>query len=145
MQLEDMENARPPVPGVRDRLLAAAVLVLASVAVRLVPFRTLTKSAEWGGAEVEPGRLEWEVACRAALAVESASRRIPWRTVCIQEAFALHWILRWQSFPSFLHFGISPGEDRLSAHVWVSVAGKILIGEASAESHAQVATFPSRD
>lgn len=143
MQLEEMVIVRSPAPAVIDRLIAATVLVLASAAVRLLPFRTLAKSAEWGRANAEPAVPDWNAARRTARAVESASRHIPWRTVCIQEAFALHWILRWRSLPSFLHFGISPGEDRLSAHVWVSLAGKILIGEESAGSHVQVATFPS--
>ena len=145
MQLEEMGIARPPALGVIDRLVAANVLVLASAAVRLLPFSTLAKSAEWGSTKAEPAVLDWDAARRAARAVESASRHIPWRTVCIEEAFALHWILRWRSLPSFLHYGISPGEDRLSAHVWVSLAGEILIGEASAGSHIQVATFPSRE
>lgn len=139
-----MGNARLTAPGIIDRLIAAAVLALASVAIRFTPFRVLMKSAEWGRVHDEPGRVDWIAASRLASAVESASRRLPWRTVCFQKALALQWLLRWRGIPSVLHFGISQGEERLSAHVWVSLEGTILIGEASADSHAEVATFPGR-
>jgi hypothetical protein len=32
----------------------------------------------------------------------------------------------------------------VTAHVWVSLDGRILIGEEEAERHASVATFPGR-
>lgn len=140
-----MGKVRLPVPGIFDRVTAAAFLTLASVAVRLLPFRALARSAEWGRAQDVRGELDWFVARRMARAVASASRHLPWRTVCIQEALALHWLMRLRSLPSLLHFGISTGKDQLSAHVWVSLEGKILMGEESADSHAQVATFPSRE
>lgn len=143
MQLCGMGNSRLSVVDVVDRLIAAAVLTLASVAVRLLPFRVLAKSAEWGGADGAPREVDWNSAKRMTRAVESASRRLPWRTVCIHEALALHWLLRWRAQPSLLHFGLSPGDGQLSAHVWVSLDGKILIGEGSAASHVQVAIFPS--
>lgn len=129
------------VSAVVDRLVAAVFLTLASVAVRTLSFRLLARSAEWGRAgAIGDGRLN--DAERMARAVESASRKLPWRTVCIQEALALHWLLRWRGIPSLLHFGIKPEGERLSAHVWVSLHGRIVIGEGSAGSHAQVAIFP---
>lgn len=63
----------------------------------------------------------------------------------MQEALALQWLLRRRGVPSLLHYGIDPVGAELSAHVWVSLQGEILIGEKASFSHAQVATFPSQE
>lgn len=76
-------------------------------------------------------------------AVERASRKIPWRTVCFHQGLATHWMLRARRIPSQLHYGIRTGEDRLAAHVWVSVDDAIVIGGEEAAQHACVATFPA--
>lgn len=127
--------------GIGDRLTAAVMLIMATLAVGLLPFHMLIRTAGTGTASPRRDPAHWK-AEMAARAVESMSRRMPWRTVCIHEGLALHWMLRRRAIPSVLHFGVDPGNDRLSAHVWVSLDGKILIGEAAAGRHAQVATFP---
>jgi hypothetical protein len=127
------------------RLRAVIALVLASAAVSLLPFRLLAKSAECGGAKAGRNNSDRAAAPRIALAVESASRLLPWRTMCIQKSVALQWMLRLGGYPSLLHFGICQEDDRLSAHIWVSLDGIILIGEETVGRHAQVATFPVAD
>jgi hypothetical protein len=127
------------------RLRAVIALVLASAAVSLLPFRFLAKSAAFGGAKAGRNNSDRAAATRIALAVESASRQLPWRTMCIQKSMALQWMLRLGGFPSLLHFGIGPDNDGLSAHLWVSLDGDILIGEEAVARHAQVATFPGAD
>lgn len=121
---------------------AAACLSLAgaSLAVRLLPFRTLVRTMGWSRAARggPPGRAdEIMVAMRRAVA------RAPWRTACFDQGLAAHWLLRWRGVPSILHYGIDPGDGELSAHVWVSVEGRILIGEEEAGRHTQVASFPA--
>lgn len=77
-----------------------------------------------------------------AQAVERASRRLPVRTVCFHEGLAAQWMLRRRGAHSFLHYGIKQANDRLSAHVWVTLNGRIIVGEAASADHACVATFP---
>lgn len=114
---------------------AAAALTLASIAVRLWPFRWIVRSAGFGGGEVpvDPATI--------GLAVGRASRRLPWRTVCFQQGLAAHWMLRRRGAPSRLHYGLR-SEEGLSAHVWVTLEGHPVVGEEDSDPHACVATFP---
>lgn len=120
---------------------ATAALIAASAAIKLLPFRVLVRTMGVGG------RRGGLVTKRDAVAelrrgVERASRRLPWRTLCFQQGLALHWLLRRRGARSRLHYGLRRGADRLSAHVWVSLDGEILIGEEAEDPHVCVATFP---
>lgn len=117
---------------------AVAMLVAASLAIRLMPFRALAKRLERyrgtaaAGADVE----------RARWAVRAAAPFLPWRTLCFEQGLALHLMLRRRGVPSRLHYGVGRGEKDLSAHVWVSLGGEIIAGEEEAARHACLVTFP---
>jgi hypothetical protein len=132
-------------PSAGDLLLLAeglATLVGASVAIRLLPFRRLAAAASRGAASPGPApedarlrKLRW--------AVEAWGRRVPWRAVCFQRGLAFHIMLRRRGIDSRLHYGVSPvGEVGLSAHVWISVAGRTWLGGEEAPRFALLATFP---
>jgi hypothetical protein len=76
------------------------------------------------------------------LAVDRASRFIPWRIVCFPEGLAAHWMLRRRGVPSFVHYGLRNAKPGLTAHVWVSVDGQIVTGEETTDMHSCVAVFP---
>jgi hypothetical protein len=124
------------------RIAALASITLASLAVRLLPFHWLARSAVWGRGDRRVDANDTLQAAELARIVLSASRRAPWRVVCLQEGLALQWLLRLRGFPSLFHFGIGSGDEGLSAHVWVSLNGQILIGADEAGAHARVASFP---
>jgi hypothetical protein len=129
------------------RLLAEALpaLVLASLAVKLAPFRRV---AAWaGGRGGDGGALMDEATMRKARwAVEAWARRVPWRAVCFQKGLALHWMLRRRGVASALHYGVAKDEGAgLKAHVWVSVAGRPVIGGEGADGFACLATFPPQE
>ncbi len=120
---------------------AAASLTLASMAIRWLPFerlvRTMGKGPPLAGTQKAT---ELEAVRRA---VQRASARLPWRTVCFQEGLAAHWLLRRRGIDSRLHYGIRPEGDRLSAHVWVEADGAVVIGEEErGQPHVRVAIFP---
>ena len=121
---------------------ACAVLAFASAAIRLLPFRMLVRTMEWGRASRED-QAEM-IAEHVATAVRRAAARLPWRTACFDRGLAAHWMMRWSGVPSILHYGIDPRDEELSAHVWVSLGGRILIGEEEAGRHAEVTSFPMR-
>lgn len=118
---------------------AAVALTLASLAVRLLPFRWLVRTM----GRQDPVRRDVFSDTRSVRrAVQRASRRLPWPTVCIQQGLAAHWMLRRRGMPARLHYGIRNGVERLSAHVWVTVEGAAVVGEEDDDPHTPVVIFP---
>lgn len=118
---------------------AVATLTAASLAIRLLPFRTLVGTFGGGGRPASTGAAS---AAEVRLAVKRASARIPWKTMCFQEGVAAQWMLRRRGKRSVLHYGLRPGPDDLSAHVWISLDGVPVIGEEERDPHVEVAQFP---
>jgi len=121
---------------------AAAALCMAKLVVALAPFRIIASLASWEGAKASPIGDAGKVVDSVILAVNRASRRLPMRCVCIHEGLATQLMLRRRGLPSLFHYGVWQADNRLAAHVWVSLNGTIVIGEAEAGRHATVATFP---
>jgi hypothetical protein len=125
------------------RLLFEALpaLILASAAIRLVPFRRLAARASRrprrrGAAdEAFLRKLRW--------AVDAWGERLPWRALCFERGLAVHRMLNRRGIPSVLHYGVArDGESGIAAHVWVTVAGRAVIGGEEAPRFACVARFP---
>lgn len=131
-----------------DKLLlveAAAALIRASLAIRLLPFRTVVEKAGAAPAAGEPdgatcareiGRVTW--------AVDALARRLPWRIVCFQKGLAAHRLLNRRHVHSRLHYGVAQNvEDGVKAHVWVTHAGRPVIGVDEAAGYTCLVTFPA--
>lgn len=131
-----------PSPSEHARALEAAVLLtVASVAIRLLPFRRLVRLMGRAGL-AEPSVATDLRSVRVA--IERATRRLPWRIVCFPQGLATHWMLRRRRVDSRLHYGIRPDGPRLSAHVWIEAQGEVVIGEEEQTAmHRQVAVFPN--
>lgn len=129
-----------------ERLLlaeAVAALAMATLAIRLFPFKSLARLASPGGKGRGNGH-ENRIVDGTVWAIKAATPYLPWRIACFQEGLALHAMLRRRGVASFLHYGVGQSPDRgLTAHVWVSVDGRILIGEDGAGDHACLAIFPT--
>lgn len=128
-------------PKVRRALLPRALgtLVIVSAAVSVLPFRKAIRigsSALSRRVKRSPEDVVW--------AVETASRRLPWRTVCLQQGLAAQHMLRSAGYDAILHYGArhEPESRDLEAHVWVTVNGVPVIGGEEATGFASVATFP---
>ena len=125
----------------RKRLLlrAAAVLTASSTAVAVLPFR---RAIRFGSVQLgSPNASSVE---DLAWAVQAVSRRLPWRTVCIQRGLAVQRMLRAAGIDAILHYGArqSSGNGKLEAHVWVSVHGRTVIGGEEAPQFALLASYP---
>ena len=119
---------------------AVVALALAALMVK-APFRLAVRSMALNrGASRE----DTQEAASIVRAIHRAARRVPWTSVCFDQGLALHWMLRRRGQRSILHYGIQQRDKKLSAHVWVSLGDDILIGEAEADSHTRVATFPAQ-
>jgi len=120
-------------------LRASALLGLASVAVALLPFRVAIRFGSvplGGGGGASADECVW--------AVEAASRRLPWRTLCIEKGLVVQRLLRSHGVNAILHYGARhhPRSGKLEAHVWVTVDGRAVIGGAAAQDFALIATYP---
>lgn len=125
-------------------ILAEAVgaLAVSALAIRLFPFKTLAAAAGSVGQGRE-SKVQAQTVEKTRWAIMATAPYLPWKIVCFQEGLALHSMLRRRGIASFLHYGVGQSPERgLSAHVWVSVDGRIVIGEEGAGSHACLATFP---
>lgn len=142
-----MSLTRPLPLGWRDAPLlveALATLALASVAIRLLPFRRVA-----GLAGSKQGQTADDVA-KVRQAIDAWARRVPWKTVCFQRGLALHMMARRRGIASVLHYGVAqlpakgPLPDKaLAAHVWVEVDGRTVIGGEEAPRFARLASFPA--
>lgn len=138
---------RRPLGRANRRLLAEALpaLALASLAVKLAPFRRV---AAWARGRERKAAVAMDQATlrKARWAVEAWARRVPWRAVCFQKGLALHWMLRRRGVASVLHYGVAQEAGTvLKAHVWVSVGGIPVIGGEESGGFACLATFPSEE
>ena len=71
------------------------------------------------------------------------SRRLPWRTKCIEKGLAVQRLLRSGGVDALLHYGARHAENgMLEAHVWVSVDGETVIGGDEAPGFAELAQYP---
>jgi hypothetical protein len=134
--------------GWKDRALlleAARGLLIASLAIRLLPFRVLASRLA-GPAPAHGGRSSADFAeiGRIRWAVEACARRLPWRIVCFQKGLAVHRMLLRRGIASTLHYGVAQKPERgLSAHVWVTYQGEAVIGGEEATGYTCLATFPA--
>jgi hypothetical protein len=123
------------------RLLIRACVVLsaAAAAVALLPFR---RAIRFGCVPQRPGSRVEIADC--VWAIEAAARRLPWRTLCIEQGLAAQRMLRRAGCDAVLHYGArqNRASGQLEAHVWVSVDDRTVIGGEEASGFAHVAAYP---
>lgn len=129
-------NGRPPLPIIAE---AGAAMIVASVAIRLVPFRKLARLMGSEGPVAVSGERQVATIRRA---IRAWSRRLPWRTMCFEEALTAHWMLRRRGLRSTLHYGAATIDGDLKAHVWVRSGDLDVVGCDNAGDYALLAIFP---
>jgi hypothetical protein len=120
---------------------ALAALVVASAAIKLLPFRTVVRTMSLGRASEGHGPAN-QLTADVKQAVKRAAARLPWTIVCFPEGLAVHWMLRRRGLPSQVHYGLRQAGPDFTAHVWVSLSGAVVVGEESDDRHTCVAVFP---
>lgn len=124
---------------------AAALLTLASIATRALPFRwTVATAGRLPVMRREASGWRPELAREVARTVDGCAGRLPWRPVCFQRGLAAHLMLRRRGIPSVLHYGVRQSTDRgLDAHVWITVDRQVVVGAAGLADHVCLARFPA--
>ena len=76
--------------------------------------------------------------------MDALGRRAPFRAVCLQRGIALQWMLRRRGIDAILHYGVQMPREaaKITAHVWVSVEGRVLLGAPQHEQYTEVARYP---
>lgn len=130
-----------------QRLLLAealAALAMASLAIKLLPFRSVVRMASALDRPVEDRTQRERLVRDGRWAVEAVARRVPWKAVCFQRGLALHVVLRRRGVPSILHYGVAKTTEKgLAAHVWLTADGTTIIGGEEAKAYTCLATFPA--
>jgi hypothetical protein len=122
---------------------AAVTLVLARLAVRLLPSARLLARADRPIRHVrrftvdEAQWIGWAVDTVAALPGMSA--------LCLPRALAAHAMLRRRSIASKLCLGVARNGSELSAHAWIEVGEKEIIGGDEAGGFTQLAAFGGKN
>lgn len=133
-------RALPP----RERRLlpeAAACLLWARVILALFPLETALRIMK---RETRPG-----AGCLALssnpqqikLAVERAARHVPFKAVCLQQAFAAFVMLRRHGLPATVHLGVRRQEGGLRAHAWSVSGNTSMTGTELASAFVPIAVF----
>ena len=124
---------------------AVVALTLAWTAIRFLPFRMVMRTTRFGSVPTEQSDARFRtVVLGVRQAVKRAARRLPWTIVCFPEGLAAHWMLRRRGMPCQLHYGLRPSVEKLSAHIWVTLAGDVVVGEEAEDPHHCVAIFPQQ-
>ena len=130
---------------------ASACLAFARVWLLVRPFRLIAaklgeaKPAGWGAnaqAQLDPAH---EAAARkVSVAIERASKNVPIRAVCIQQAIGSKLMLSRRRVPCVIHFGVEksnePGEA-IRAHAWVDVTNIPVSGYPIGAAMKEIACF----
>ena len=137
-----------------DRLLtyeAAVVLWFARLWLAVVPFRKVAEKlgtsypAATPKGMLSPTSHEQDAAAqRIGEAVKRASKNVPYRAVCIQQAVAAKIMLGRRGIPSVMHFGVGRTEDedeKICAHAWLATANVEVTGYPLDEGLTEIAYF----
>jgi hypothetical protein len=138
----------PPVRIQRDHdrpapplLLAEAgvAVVAASLAVRLLSFRTLAERLS--RAKAGNARADAETAYWLRRAILAWARRLPWRALCFEQGLAAQAMLRRRGLAATLHYGAATIDGELKAHVWVTSGRTEVIGCENKEDYGLLKRF----
>jgi hypothetical protein len=126
------------------RALEAAVqLTRASLELRLRPAsRTIALLGEHQP-DARPdavGVAELREAERVGRAVARVARALPWDSTCLRQALAVQRMLRRRKIACRLHLGVTHPSVG-TAHAWVTVGDRVVIGRAGVESLVPLAAF----
>lgn len=106
-------------------LEAALLLGFARLLVWAFPFKywvkligqPMSSSTTYQQHQINPKNLQ-----RIQWAVKSAAYRVPWQAVCLPQAMAVKWMLKFRGQASKLHLGLKPDPEqnnKLTAHAWL--------------------------
>jgi hypothetical protein len=128
----------------RWRVVEAAMCLLAvRVAFGLLPLPQALRLFGIVRSDVSAGRIAAPDAGEISRAISRAARHVPFRAVCLQQAFAALLMLRRRGLAATVHLGLAraDGADDLKAHAWSRCGDVPVTGGAQARDFVPVAAF----
>lgn len=121
-----------------QKLVLRAIIVLAVCWVRL-RIQAIEKIRAWaarpGNGAIPAQQLTW--------AVKTASRRVP-RVTCLSQALALQHLLSGNGHCSELRIGVDNSDGQFTAHAWLILNDRVLIGGSALENYKLLAAWSAR-
>jgi hypothetical protein len=133
------DHDRPVPPLLLAEALAA--ILASSLAVRLVPFKTLAAKLTRDSSDrpaADPETAYW-----IRRAVLAWARRVPWRALCFEQGLAAHLLLLRRGLASTLYYGAATIDGELKAHVWVTSIEEPVVGCENRDDYGLLARFPA--
>jgi Transglutaminase-like superfamily len=123
-------------------LEAAVSLLVVRLAFGLLPFAAALRLLRIAQGETGAGRVAARDALDVGRAVSRAARAVPFRAVCLQQAFAALLMLRRRGLAATVQFGLARDpEGDLKAHAWSRCGELPVTGVAVARGFVPVAAF----
>jgi hypothetical protein len=110
---------------------------------RYLPARrtvALLGEVEHGGSDDNVAAAQLREAELVGAAVARVAARLPWRPSCLRQALAVQRMLHRRGIGGRLHLGLSNASER-SAHAWVTVGGRPVVGGRGEERYVPLAAF----
>lgn len=130
--------------GEQGRIIEAALSLLAvRLVVRLLPFPLALRLLRIVPGNGGDGRVDAAEAAAVSRAIARAARYVPFRAVCLQQAFAALLMLRRRGLTASVHLGLAhePGANPLKAHAWSRCGEAPVTGVAAAHGFVTIAAF----
>lgn len=139
-----------PLP-LKCRLAEAVVSVsIATFVVKLIPYRYWGRFVGELGGSVPPHVDEHKVRMAKDIgkAVKAATGRLPFEAVCLPQALAASWMMRWRKIPGVLYLGIRKSDDgkegssdSMDLHAWLESGSQDITGGELAERYRVLAQY----
>lgn len=120
---------------------AALFLLVVRVALALVPLPRVLRLFGIAQGAAGRGQVDPDQAALIGRAVVRAARHVPFRAVCLQQAFAALLMLRRRGLAASVHFGLLRDGNELKAHAWSRCGEVPVTGVAAARGFTPIAAF----
>jgi len=120
---------------------AALVLLVVRIVLALLPLPWALRLFGVAQGDTGSGQVDPEQAKVIAQAIARAARHVPFRAVCLQQAFAALLMLRSGGLAATVHFGLLRDGGELKAHAWSRCGDVPVTGVAASSGFAPIAVF----
>ena len=120
---------------------AVLLLLVVRMTLALLPLTMTLRLFGIKKGQAAGGRIDLTGAHLVSEAVARAARHVPFRAVCLQQAFAALLMLRRRGLAATVHLGVIRDGQELKAHAWSRCGEMPVTGAAAAADFAPVAVF----
>jgi len=120
---------------------AALLLLLVRLALATLPLGAMLRLFRIHQGAAAAGRIDRHAADVIARAIARTSRHVPFRAVCLQQAFAALLMLRRRGLAATVHLGVLREGGELNAHAWSQCGDVPVTGVTAARGFTPVAVF----